>query len=121
MLPEEEKGRSDPANTTPWLHRFELDAAKMTGRGLGIEKIDNVLQAALAEHQVDTVRHQDADYDPKHLPKLVLRLRLAGFAADEDDETVPMLLKRAEDTLLNELTLQGFPEIAKVAYSKEAP
>jgi len=113
MLPE----RSDPANITPWLHRFELDAAKMAGRGLSIEKIDNVLQAELAEHQVDTVRHQDTD----DLPKLVLRLRLAGFAADEDDETVPMLLKGAEDTLLNELTLQGFPEIAKVAYSKEAP
>ena len=34
---------------------------------------------------------------------------------------MPMLLKRAEDTLLHTLTLKGFPEITKVAYSKEAP
>lgn len=32
-----------------------------------------------------------------------------------------MLLKQAEDTLLHTLTLKGFPEITKVAYSREAP
>lgn len=47
-------------------------------------------------------------------------MRLPDFPADDEEETVPMLLKDAEDKLLNELTLQGFPEIAKVAYSKEA-
>ena len=31
-----------------------------------------------------------------------------------------MLLKQAEEKLLNELTLKGFPEISKVAYTKEA-
>ena len=32
-----------------------------------------------------------------------------------------MLLKQAEDMLLHTLTLKGFPEITKVAYSREAP
>jgi len=52
--------------------------------------------------------------------KIVFRLRLPDFEADED-ETVPMILKQIEDGLLNELTLKGFPEITKVAYTKEAP
>jgi len=40
--------------------------------------------------------------------------------ADEDDEkTVPMLLKQAEEKLLNELTLKGFPEIQKLLTQKK--
>lgn len=89
----------------------------MIGRDLNIEQIENVLHAELADDQVNIVRHRDLE----DLTKLVFRLRLPDFGADEDDEeTVPMMLKQAEDKLLNELTLKGFPEITKVAYSKEA-
>ena len=52
------------------------------------------------------------------MKKLVLRLRLPEFGA-EDDKTVPMLLKDVEAQLLNELILKGIPEITKVSYTKE--
>ena len=90
----------------------------MIGRALTIEQIDDVLHNRLADDQVNIVRHRDLE----DLTKLVFRLRLPDIWADEDDEeTVPMLLKQAEDTLLHTLTLKGFPEITKVAYSRETP
>jgi len=101
-------------NLSPWIIRFEIDGEKMIGRAMNIEQIDNKLHEELAEDQISIVRHRDLQV----LDKFVLRLRLPDFSADEDElETVPMLLKQCEQKLLNELTLKGFPEITKVAYS----
>lgn len=81
---------TDTSGKSPWLLRFELDGDKMIGRDLNIEQIENVLHAELADDQVNIVRHRDLE----DLTKLVFRLRLPDFGADEDDEeTVPMMLK----------------------------
>jgi DNA-directed RNA polymerase II subunit RPB1 len=109
----------DTSCMSPWIIRLELDASKMMGRSLRIEDIDNKLHEELPDGQVNIVRHRELQ---ENSGKLVLRLRLLEFLADEDDEeTVPMLLKQAEERILNELTLQGFPEITKVAYASRAP
>lgn len=50
--------------------------------------------------------------------KLVLRLRFRDITQDEGDDTVVSFLKEVEDSLLNDLTIKGFPEISKV-YAKK--
>lgn len=81
---------TDTSGLSKWLIRFELDSSKLQGRALSIEYIDNKLHEELSEGQINIVRHRDL----QDLKKLVLRLRLPDFTADDDDtETVPMLLK----------------------------
>lgn len=59
---------------------------------------------------------------PANSNKMVLRIRIPEFQMDEEDEdTVPQLLKQLEDRILNHMTLKGIPEITKVAYTKSAP
>lgn len=109
----------DGSKLSPWLIRFELDAKKMMGRSLSIEQIDNRLHEIMADDPINIVRHRELQ---ENSGKLVLRLRLPDISADEDDdETVPMMLKQAEDKIMNELTLKGIPEISKVAYTNMAP
>lgn len=105
----------DPNTLSPWLLRFEVDRAKMMGRAISIEQIENILQTELADDNVNIIHHRDLN-----LQKLVFRLRPPDIEGDED-ETVPQYLKQIEDGLLNELTIKGFPEITKVAYTKTAP
>jgi len=107
----------DPQRLSPWIIRFELNGKKMIGRQMSIEHIDNMLHEKLSNDMINIVR----DRDLQVLEKFVLRLRIPDVQADEEDlETVPMLLKDVEDKLLNDLTLKGFPEITKVAYSQES-
>lgn len=78
--------------------------------------IDQRIMAELpGDEPISIIRHEDHE----NLSKLVLRLRLPCFQPDED-KTVPMNLRMAENYLLNELILKGIPQITKVSYSKEA-
>ena len=119
-------GANPPSTASPWLLRFELDGKRLPSRGVAIEAIAQTLRANLPQDEpVDIVHHQGLDSHDRENERLVLRLRLPDFAADEG-QTVPMQLRSAEAWLLNGLTLKGLPDITKVSYmrgkyAKDAP
>jgi hypothetical protein len=91
----------------------------MINRNLDIEQIDNKLHEEINEGQINIVRHSELQ---SNNGKLVLRLRMAEFFTDNDDEeTVPMILKQCEEKVLNHMSLKGILEISKVAFTKTAP
>ena len=100
-----------------WLIRFELDKNKIISKDISIEMIDERIRQELPsdEEGIEIIRN----HDHENLEKLILRLRLPEFPHDED-RTVPMMLRQAENYLLNELVLKGIPQITKASYTKEA-
>ena len=101
-------------DVSPWLLRFELNRKKLMGSTLSISTIEDVLRNEIGEN-LNIVRSEGIQNIDE---KLVLRLRLPKIEADEND-MVPMLLRKAENFFLNEMPLKGIPDITKVSYSKE--
>jgi DNA-directed RNA polymerase II subunit RPB1 len=83
----------------------------MINKQLEINNISSKLMDSFGD--MITIMHSDVNAD-----KLVMRIRFKDLKQDEDNESVVGFLKEIEDTLLNELSLKGFPEIAKV-YAKK--
>lgn len=104
---------------SPWLFRFELDPAKLTGRDLSILTIEDRLREELQDKaedeadQLDIVYHGDLERGERD--RQVLRLRVPDMA----DGTTPAATaqKKTEDWLLTGLSLKGVPNITKVSYS----
>lgn len=76
---------------------------------------DRICAGLPSDEGIEILRNNDHE----DLKKLVLRLRLPEFPHDED-RTVPMMLRQAENYLLNELVIKGIPQITKASYTKEA-
>ena len=100
-------------SVSPWLIRFEIENAKLDGKGLTLKKIDESIRAAFCESPIEIVR----SFDTEKAKKLVLRLRPPDLSDDEG--SVPVRLKEFEEILLNQLALKGFEEITKVSYSNK--
>lgn len=114
---DEEAFDANSRSRSNWLIRFELDKSKIIAKDISIEMIDERIRQELPsdEDGIEIIRNNDHE----DLAKLVLRLRLPEFPHDED-RTVPMMLRQAENYLLNELVLKGIPAITKASYTKEA-
>lgn len=113
---DEEEYENQSRQHSHWILRFELDKNKIISKDVSLEMIDDCIRKVLAgEEPIEIIRNNDHE----DLRNLVLRLRLADFQ-NEDDRTVPMMLRELENHLLNKLTLKGIEQITKVSYTKES-
>lgn len=118
MAMPDDEGAAGPAQPSPWLIRFALDARKLDAK-------DKHLTSARVEEAIHEIPHLGEEIhivrhlDHEALEKRVLRLRVPLFPPEEE-KTVPMLLRDVESQLLNQLPLKGISGITKVSYSKEA-
>mmetsp|Transcript_19250 Transcript_19250/g.32795 ORF Transcript_19250/g.32795 Transcript_19250/m.32795 type:complete len:564 (+) Transcript_19250:248-1939(+) len=101
---------------SPWLIRFEIDANKMRGKGLSLEKIENKLLDKLGDEDgsINIIRNLDAELREK----MVFRIRIQGLEGEGDMATTPMRLREAESAILNELPLKGIKQITKYSWAQ---
>ena len=86
----------DESAISPWLMRFEIDAAKLDGKGLSMDKVERVIRETLKEFEIEIVRSFDGEDRKKH----VLRLRTPD-TSEEDDLVRPVMhVKQFEEILL---------------------
>ncbi|CDW74169.1 dna-directed rna polymerase ii subunit rpb1-like [Stylonychia lemnae] len=98
---------------SPWVLRFKLDPKKIQSRDFSMDFIDKKIQSVFGD-QIE-VKASDTN-DTVH----VLRLRFKDVIDEDgtDMETAVQFLKELENSLMNDFTLKGIPEISKV-YAKK--
>lgn len=70
----------DESTISPWLMRFEIDAAKLSGKELSMVRVEAVIRDLFKEYTIEIVRSFDGEDRAKH----VLRLRPPDFSDEED-------------------------------------
>lgn len=76
----------DESAISPWLIRFEIDGAKLVGKGLSMDKVERKIRECLKEFEIEIVRSFDGEDRTKH----VLRLRMPD-TSEEDDMIRPVM------------------------------
>ena len=106
---------------SPWMLRFKID--------------DDPLKAVFDDHfefKRDVVDRIDATWNaddktveivssPDTFATQVIRMRPMEDSMNDDDEAnIVELMRQMADSILNGLTLRGFPKITKVSYTSSA-
>jgi DNA-directed RNA polymerase II subunit RPB1 len=99
------------------LIRFEVNSEKMRSRHMSMDKIEKRIRESLGTDGVDLdiVRHSDA----QTLQQMVFRLRISGVEEGDEEESVAMRLREAEQMILNELALKGKKQITKFTCAEQ--
>jgi DNA-directed RNA polymerase II subunit RPB1 len=107
-MPDEE---IDETRLSPWLLRIELNREMMVDKNLTMAEVAERITAEFSDDLTCIFSDDNAD-------KLVLRIRILNEDAMKDDAydaDDDVFLKRIESHMLQKLTLQGIPDIRKVA------